>query len=52
MIELFDNAQVGYVLLAGISCQLDSVLLMAKREQKVMLVALGANSEAEAFWKA
>jgi hypothetical protein len=52
LIELFDNTQVGYVLLAGMSCQLDSALRMAEREQKVMLVALGADSEAEAFWKA
>ena len=52
LIELFDNAQVGYVLLAGKSCQLDSALRMAEREQKVILVALGADSETEAFWKA
>lgn len=52
LIELFDNANVGYALVAGMSCHLDSALLMAEREQKSVLVVLAAEADAEAFWKA
>ncbi|AYG48120.1 hypothetical protein DV532_27995 (plasmid) [Pseudomonas sp. Leaf58] len=52
LIELFDNANVAYALVAGMSCQLDSVLLMAEREHKTVFVVLGDEAEAEALWKA
>ncbi|MDT8925449.1 hypothetical protein RBE51_21895 [Pseudomonas taiwanensis] len=52
LMELFDNANVDYALVAGMSCQLDIALLMAEREQKTVFVVLGAEADAEAFWKA